>query len=278
LLALVGVVGPLGYLVLVTVLGLLWDGYDPIRDTQSELGAVDSPYRLVMNVAGFMGVGVSILAFAAAYHRLLRPSLAKTLATGLLVVAGVSMVVVGFFPCDAGCVDVTGTSRLHSVFSMPGAIGLPAAAMLSALVFRSDGRFTTAWQVVSFWLGLAALVSGPLIAGELLQGANGLLQRAGMWPPLLWMMAVSLSCSPSPGQPRRRTQPGWTELPSDEPAAPRSSRAAVPTCFGAGGPPAHRGRSDRLAGGPLACRTAAPAACLTPQQRTQAVAVLPGLP
>jgi hypothetical protein len=30
------VVGPVGYLVLVTVLGLLWDGYDPIRDTQSE--------------------------------------------------------------------------------------------------------------------------------------------------------------------------------------------------------------------------------------------------
>ena len=42
-LALVGAVGPVGYLVLVTVLGLLWDGYDPIRDTQSELGALDSP-------------------------------------------------------------------------------------------------------------------------------------------------------------------------------------------------------------------------------------------
>jgi hypothetical protein len=64
-LALIGVVGPVGYLVLVTVLGMLWDGYDPIRDTQSELGAVDSPYRLVMNLAGFMGLGVSILACAA---------------------------------------------------------------------------------------------------------------------------------------------------------------------------------------------------------------------
>jgi hypothetical membrane protein len=160
ILALLGVVGPLGDLVLVTVLGLLWVGYNPVRDTQSELGAVDSPYRLAMNLAGFMGIGVSILAFAAAYHRLLGPSLAKTLAAGLLVVAGVGMVVVGFLPCDAGCVDITGTSRLHSIFSMPGAIGLPAAAMLSALVFRSDGRFSVAWQVVSFWLGLAALVSG----------------------------------------------------------------------------------------------------------------------
>jgi hypothetical membrane protein len=194
-LALIGVVGPVGYLVLVTVLGLLWDGYDPIRDTQSELGAVDAPYRLVMNLAGFMGLGVCILAFAAAYWLLLPPSAAKLLSAGLLGLAGVGMVVVGFFPCDAGCVDVTVTGRLHSLFSMPGAIGLPAAAMVSALVFRRDGRFGAAWPVVSFWLGLAALVSGPLIAAELLQGANGLLQRAAMWPPLLWMLAVSFKLS-----------------------------------------------------------------------------------
>jgi hypothetical membrane protein len=191
-LALVGAVGPVGYLVLVTVLGLLWDGYDPIRDTQSELGAVDAPHRLVMNLAGFMGLGVSLLAFAAAYWLLLRPSWAKTLATGLLAVAGVGMVVVGFFPCDAGCVDVTATGRLHSVFSMPGAIGLPAAAMVSALAFRRDGRFGTLWQAVSFWLGLVSLASGPLIAVELVEGGNGLLQRAAMWPSLLWLTTVSL--------------------------------------------------------------------------------------
>jgi hypothetical protein len=88
--------------VLVAVLGLLWDGYDPIRDTQSELGALDSPYRLVMNLAGFMGLGVSILTFAAAYYLLLAPSAAKVLATGLLAIAGLGMVVVGFAnPSDA---------------------------------------------------------------------------------------------------------------------------------------------------------------------------------
>lgn len=83
------------------------------------------------------------------------------------------MVAVGFVPCDAGCVDVTGTGRLHSLFSVPGAIGLPATAMLSALVFRRDGRFSLAWQVVSFWLGLAALASGPVIAAELVEGSTG---------------------------------------------------------------------------------------------------------
>jgi hypothetical protein len=189
--ALIGIVGPLFYIALVVVLGLLWQGYDPIRQTQSELGAVDSPYGDLMNGAGFMGMGFTILAFTAAYHLLLRHGMAKTLATVLLVLGGLGMVVVGFSPCDAGCVDVTRTGELHSIFSMPGAVGLPAAAMLSARTFHSDGRFGTGWQAVSFWLGLLTLASGPIIAAELVGGVNGSLQRGAMWAPLLWITLVS---------------------------------------------------------------------------------------
>jgi hypothetical protein len=189
--ALIGIVGPVFYISLVVVLGLLWNGYNPIRQTQSELGAVDSPYGDLMNVAGFMGMGVTLLAFAVAYLLLLRGGPARLLATILLVLGGLGMVVVGFFPCDAGCVDVTRTGELHSVFSMPGAIGLPAAAMVSSLAFRVDGRLGTRWQAASFWLGLVTLASGPIIAAELVGGFDGGLQRAAMWSPLLWVAAVS---------------------------------------------------------------------------------------
>lgn len=190
--AVLTVVGVAFYLLLTLVLGLLWDGYDPIAQTQSELGAVDSPYGAVMNVAGFMTLGGTILAFAVAYYRALRPSPARLVAVALLLVAAAGMVVVGFFPCDAGCIDVTATGRLHSWFSMPSAIGLPAAAMVSSLAFRRDGRWGTGWQVGSFWLGLVSLLGGPLVAADLLTGANGLLQRAAMWPSLLWMVAVAV--------------------------------------------------------------------------------------
>lgn len=144
LLALVGAVGPLLYVLLVTVLGRLWEGYDPIRDSMSELGGVESPYGPLMNVAGFMALGVSILAFAAAYQLLLPRGRWKAAATGLLVVADAFMVAVGFFPCDPGCVDVTRTGTLHSITSTPQAIALPLAAMASAFVFGSDRRFGTA--------------------------------------------------------------------------------------------------------------------------------------
>jgi hypothetical protein len=192
LLTFVAIAGPIYYVGFVTVLGMLWPGYDPIGQTQSELGAVDAPHGLLMNVAGFMALGVVILAFAGDFHLVLRPSPWKLVATVLMAVAGAGMIVVGFFPCDAGCVDVTRTSELHSTFNMPGAIGLPAAAMLSSLAFRDDGRLGPAWQVASFLLGLAALASGPIIAADLLPDQLGLLQRAAMWTPVLWMSAVAV--------------------------------------------------------------------------------------
>lgn len=185
------VVGTVSYLVLVTVLGVLWDGYDPVAQTQSELGAVDAPHTVLMNVGGFMVLGLSILAFAGAYLLLLRRSLARDVAVGLLGLAGLGMVTVGFFPCDPGCVDVTATGRLHGVFSMPGAIGLPGAAIVSAVALREDARFSVLWQGVSLGLGLASLLSGPLIAAEVFPEVNGLLQRVGMWSSLLWMVALS---------------------------------------------------------------------------------------
>lgn len=184
-------VGPLGYILLTVVLGLAQAGYDPVLDTQSELGAVDAPYRTVMNVVGFMGLGLTILAFAGVYAMVLRSGWVTWLVVGLLTVAGVGMVIVGFFPCDAGCVDVTATGRLHGVFSMPGAIGLPAAAMVSGWVFSHDRRFGRGWPESSFVVGLVTLASGPMIQAGILENANGLLQRLGMWPALLWMSLVS---------------------------------------------------------------------------------------
>jgi hypothetical membrane protein len=189
--ALVAAVGPVWFVVLTVVLGLLWPGYDPIRDTTSELGAVNAPHSVLMNVAGFMGLGVSILAFAVAYGLSFRAGWPIALVMALLAVAGFGMVTVGFFPCDAGCVDVTATGQLHSVFSAPGAIGVPTAAMLSSWVFHRDGRLGRSWQSGSLTVGVLTLASGPVVAAGFLHGSEGLAQRAGMFPAVLWMAVVA---------------------------------------------------------------------------------------
>lgn len=185
------ILGPFVYIALSLTIGMLWADYDPIQATQSELGAVDSPYRHLMNFGGFFVLGVSILCFAVIYRVSFPRGAVASVATGLFMVAGIGMGALAFFPCDAGCVDVTTTGRIHGVLSAPGAIGLPGGAMLSALVLRRDGRFGTAWQATSFWVGLLSLCTGPVIAADLLDQGAGLLQRAAMWAPLLWMAALS---------------------------------------------------------------------------------------
>jgi hypothetical protein len=87
---------------------------------------------------------------------------------------------------------------LHAVFSMPGAIGLPLAMMISAGLFRGDSRFGRRWQVGSFLVGALGLMTGPIIAAGLLGEVDGLLQRAAMWPPLLWTSAVTLRIHRTP--------------------------------------------------------------------------------
>ena len=193
LLLLIGATGPVYCIALTLVLGWAWEGYDPIQQTQSELGAIDAPNGNLMNIAGFMALGAIILFFAAAYAVEIHNSAWKLLAVGLLVLAGLGMVAVGFFPCDAGCVDVTATGRLHSTLSMPGAIGVPLAVMISSPALRADGRFGVGWQAASFWIGLVCLATGPVVALELLPDVDGLLQRFGMWLPLLWVSALSIS-------------------------------------------------------------------------------------
>ena len=62
---------------------------------------------------------------------------------------------------------------------------------MSSAVFHRDGRFGNGWQAVSFVVGALTLASGPVIQAGVVEGANGVLQRAGMWPALAWMTAVS---------------------------------------------------------------------------------------
>ncbi len=189
--AVIGAAGPPLYLVLTIVLGLLEPDHDAVRDTQSELGAVDAAHPAVMNVGGFMALGVALLGFATAYALVLRGGWERWAAAGLAAVAGVGMVAVGFFPCDSGCVDVSATGRMHGVLSAPAAVALPTAAVLSSRVLGLDGRFARSWSWASFVVGLVGLAVGPVVAAGLLGDALGLLQRLGMWPPLLWSSALS---------------------------------------------------------------------------------------
>ncbi|MDP3980558.1 MAG: DUF998 domain-containing protein [Chlamydiota bacterium] len=185
-----GFIGPIIYFTLLSVLGLLWEGYDPISTGMSEIGAVDSPYRNVMNYFGFSLLGLWILAFSFGFKAYFNKHLSINIAFILLLTGGTSMFLVGFFPCDAQCIDVTIVGHLHSISSTVPAIMMPVAAMVSAdFISRVWGKL---WGYISFYLGLLSMASGPMMFIARFNSFSGLIQRLGMGFSLFWMVLISL--------------------------------------------------------------------------------------
>lgn len=57
---------------------------------------------------------------------------------------------------------------------------------------RPRRPLSTRWQVLSLLVGVLTLASGPVIQAGFLTDATCMLQRASMWPALLWITAVFL--------------------------------------------------------------------------------------
>lgn len=185
-----GIVGPVFYFLLLTILGLLWDGYNPILQSMSEIGSVVSPYKDVMNYLGFSLLGVSMALFGIGVIREFSRSLLLYLSFSLILLAGIFMFAVGFFPCDAGCIDVTQIGRRHSITSTVPSIALPLAAMLMATIITK--RWGTSWGYISFWLGVISMASGPTMFIPAVAPYLGFAQRVGIGLSLLWMVLISI--------------------------------------------------------------------------------------
>lgn len=190
LLILSGVVGPFFFFALLTILGLLWSGYNPILIGMSEIGAIDSPFKDIMNYLGFSLLGIFIVIFSIGFKAYFKKNLQLTIACILLLIGGFFMFLVGFFPCDPQCVDVTQTGQLHSLTSTFPAILIPFAAMLSA--YPISKIWGKKWGYTSFFLGVLSMVSGPIMFIEYLNNYSGLIQRLGIGFSLFWIFIISL--------------------------------------------------------------------------------------
>ncbi len=185
-----GIFSPIFFFTLLTILGLLWNGYNPISTGMSEIGAIDSPFRDIMNYLGFSLLGFFIIVFSIGFKLYFKKNLTLTIAFILLLIGGIFMFSVGFLPCDSQCIDVTLTGELHSITSIISAILIPIAVMLSAYPISKEwGKI---WGYGSFFLGILSMASGPIIFVEYLNNFTGLIQRLGIGFSLLWIFITSL--------------------------------------------------------------------------------------
>lgn len=185
-----GLVGPIIFIVLLTMIGILWEGYNPITTRMSELGAVDSPYNNIMNYAGFSFLGACIIALSTTLISLSKKNAQMRIASGLLLIGGIFFFLVGFFPCDTGCIDTTQTGELHSFTSVIAAILVPFAIMLAA--YPLSLIWSKIWGYFSLYIGFLSLAAGPMMFVESLSDYLGLIQRIGITLSLIWIVSISI--------------------------------------------------------------------------------------
>lgn len=186
-----GIIVPIFFFLLVTSLGNLWNysGYSQLTVGMSELGAVDSPYRHVMNFLGFSFLGATITLFCISLLNDLTKKLQLSIALIIASIGGFSLFAVGFFPCDSACIDITQTGKMHSLLSTLSAIAISAGAILAAHPLYEVLHKKVGYS--SFYLGMLSLMAGPLMFLPGFDAYSGLIQRVGLGFSLLWMMSIS---------------------------------------------------------------------------------------
>jgi len=191
LLAICGIVGPVLYTIVLVTLGLLRPGYNHVTQSMSELGELGGPNAIIMNIAGFILLGLMMIAFAFGLHRGIGEGEGSKIGPVLVAVSGVALVITGIFPCDPGCVDVSIVGSTHSVFAVIAAFALTFAPLAIFQTLKKDNRWHS-YLAYSLVTTVVALVLSAVYGFNVSEQWKGLLQRISMGVPLLCVEAAAI--------------------------------------------------------------------------------------
>jgi len=186
-----GVIAPLYFFILVTVLGPLWKGYNFIKEYVSALGADGSPYIFEISIFGFCLLGLVLIGFALSLHALLKKSRLCTVATILLVIGSTALFSLGIFRDDRYG-TVTFHAKIHRIDALAVFISIPLSVILYGLVFKNEGPAEKVLQFSSLVLGAVALLATVSIIINPSSYYAGTIERLGIYSILIWVFLVSV--------------------------------------------------------------------------------------
>ena len=203
LLAICGIIAPILYATVVFILGVLRPSYCHRTQLLSELGETGAPNAIIMNTAGFLLLGILLIAFAFGLHRGINEGKGSKIGPALIAWEGGGYVAVAFFPCDLGCVPVSFSGVMHAWISMiMMGIGIILAPFFIAQRFKNDPRWNN-YRLFTLATGVLLVVFGVMFGFIMIKGWTGAIQRIEAGMSLLWVeiMAIKLlrlSIQPSP--------------------------------------------------------------------------------
>jgi hypothetical protein len=193
--------------------GALEPGYSHVRQTLSELGAGNASHPALMN-AGYVALGLSLLALAPALLAILPPRPATRVAAALFAVAGVAVLAVAAVPLDCGltvdqsCIHAFDAGRLSwrtTAHLWAGLVFDVAFVLTPFAVARALWPRHVALPVLLAAGWAIPILVASLVADELLGVGMGLVQRLGFVAVHLWVVLVAIGilhstrAAPAPG-------------------------------------------------------------------------------
>ena len=195
---LAGLVAPIFYIVLVSVLGLVEPNFSHKTDMMSILGGVKGIRGLVFNV-GVVITGLLLIVFAYGLHQNINKGVGSKIGPILIVLAGLGLFGSAIFSCNANCLNVIETRTTIGILHMISAFVAGSCLAISPFfiffrmkkdpLWKKYRSFTLAIGVLSNLPGIVLWVS---IFTVRIPEWEGVIQRLGLLFPFIWIFTLSL--------------------------------------------------------------------------------------
>lgn len=199
-LAIAGIIAPILYIGLATILGLLEPGYSHRTMTMSILGGVEGIRGAIFNV-GLILTGTLLIAFGFGLQQGINQGRGNKIGLVLLAVAGVGLIGSAYFHCDLGCVNVIQEpdfrGQMHILFAFITGLSFSLSPLPFFFRLKSDARWSN-YRGVTLMAAILANVPGILfwitIFTTRIPEWEGVFQRLGVLFPFIWVevMAIKL--------------------------------------------------------------------------------------
>lgn len=177
--AFTGLLAVILFVAAATLGGFQFDNYNPLSQLISETAAVDAPYGKLLRFAGYIPAGILLTVF---YLLAIGCFPRRTVTTigfiGLAIFYGIGTLLIGIFPCDAGCnkgfIDPSTSQLIHVAVGMLTYLFVPLSLLLIGFSLRrTDPKLSSV--AIACALVAYALLAFIIITPE--TGLTGLWQR-----------------------------------------------------------------------------------------------------
>ena len=182
-----GIIAPILFSIQLIIIGFYHPNYNHITQYMSELGAINAPYASIVNT-GFSIGGILILLFSYGLYKELneKKTILKLIGSSLVGISGLSFFLIGFFPCDPNCINVSTIGIIHSNLSNAAQIPLIFAPLFLLSTFKKDKKWQTIYfySIITISLGIIFFI---IYKYYIFEGYTGLFQRISFGIPLFWV-------------------------------------------------------------------------------------------